>query len=150
MRREDRFVMSHKPYAVDLSTLSGDRRTGYQGREYYSGVIRAVWFRRRRRSGNGPILTVACIGTLWDSQDTVPADGRAFLEAHTDGRYGGHTLGRWDGSGYWGSENPDVMAQHLEVLRPMLDGYANNPRNPAIPAGFDGWWTFHGTTGGTP
>lgn len=145
MRREDRFVMSHKPYAAELSSLSGAMRTGYQGREYYSGVIRAVWFRRRRRGGYGPggaVVTVACIGTLWCSQDDRPADGREFLERHTDGRYGGNCIGRWDGIGYWGAENPDVMAEHLKVLRPMLASYEQDPKNPQAPAGYDGWWTF--------
>lgn len=145
MRRETRFVMSHKPYAVDLSSLDIETCIGYQGREYVRGVVQAVWFRRRRRGGfgpNGAVVTVACVGTLWDSQDIVPADGREFLERHGDGRYGGHCAGRWDGAGYWGSEDPDVMAEHLAILRPMLDGYTASPKNPPLPSGFDGWWTF--------
>jgi hypothetical protein len=77
-------------------------------------------------------------------------DPRSVLSADLDGRYGGDCHGRWDGTRYWGAQEPDVIAEHLTVLRPMLDGYAENPKDPPLPAGFDGWWTFHGTTGGTP
>jgi hypothetical protein len=34
------------------------------------------------------------------------------------------------------------MAEHLAVLRPMLDGYVASPKSPPIPDGYDGWWTF--------
>ncbi|MFE9099790.1 hypothetical protein [Actinomadura geliboluensis] len=145
MLHEDRFVMSRKQYAADLSTLHIEPRTGYKGREYYHGVIQAVWFRRRRRGGfgpNGAVVTVACIGTLRDSQDTRPADGREFLQRHDDGRYGGDCQGRWDGSGYWGSESPEAMAEHLALLKPMLAAYERNPKAPTLPDGFDGWWRF--------
>ena len=139
MIRETRFLISRKPYAVDLGSLRIQEHTRprqHGGGCYYSGRIDAVWFRRRKG------VTVACIGILWDSQDTRPADGHAFLLGHDDGRYGGDCLGRWDGSGYWGSENPDVMAEHLALLRPMLADYEQDPKNPALPAGFDGWWRF--------
>ncbi|MCX4543813.1 hypothetical protein [Streptomyces sp. NBC_01565] len=132
MIREDRFLISHKAYAVDLSSLRGAVTPSPQGRRpsYFDGRINAVWFRRRRG------VTVACIGTLWDFQDDDPADGRRFLERHEDGRYGGDCDGRWDGSGYWGAQNLETVAQHLTVLRPMLAAY------PAIPDGYDGWWRF--------
>lgn len=132
MIREDRFLVSRKPYAVDLTSLRGSRTDTPQGRNpyYFDGRIDAVWFRRRRG------VTVACIGELWDLQHPEPADARTFLEQHTDGRYGGTTCGRWDGNGYWGAERPEVQEKHLAILRPMLANY------PAIPPGYDGWWTF--------
>lgn len=123
MIREDRFVLSRNPYAIDLSSLAyqpGDRLAR----------CRAAWFRRRR----GGII--ACIGTLWDYQREAPPDTATFLRRHIDGRYGGNCEGRWDGDGYWGESNLGIMGEHLEVLRPMLDAY------PAIPDGFDGWWRF--------
>lgn len=127
MRREDRFVMSHKPFAVDLSSLREERGFFY---------VDAVWFRRRRN------ITVACVGNLHTIQRPAPSTAREFLERYDDGRYGGHCEGRWDGHGYWGTENPAVAARHQELLRPMLDGYSGNPKNPVPPTGFDGWWTF--------
>lgn len=140
MRREDRFVMSHRPYAVDLSSLREERGFFY---------VDAVWFRRRPRGRNRDMITVACIGNFHTIQRPAPTSALEFLERYEDGRWGGHCEGRWDGHGYWGAENPDVAARHQDLLRPMLDDYAHDPRNPVIPAGFDGWWTFHSTTGGT-
>lgn len=130
MIRDDRFLISQRPYAVDLSSLRVETRTRMSGPDYYSATIDAVWFRRRKS------ITVACIGELWDFQDERPTDGRMFLEQLTDGRYGGRCAARWDGTGYWGAEAPDVAAAHLEVLRPMLAGY------PALVEGYDGWWRF--------
>lgn len=122
MIREDQFRISRRPYAVHLD-----------GGLHVNGShvdLDAVWFRRR----NG--VTVACIGHLWDIQDPCPADGHEFLRRANDGRYGGTCLGRWDGQHYWGEQDIEVMQQHLEILRPMLDNY------PAVPPGFDGWWRY--------
>lgn len=144
MRRETRFVMSHKPYAVDLSSLLTTRQEGQAG-PFWFCTVNAVWFRRKRRGGfgpNGAVVTVACIGTLWNHQRPEPADAEAFVRAHTDGRYGGDCQGRWDGSGYWGAEDLTVQAEHLAVLKPMLTAYDDDPKNPAVPDGYDGWWTF--------
>lgn len=132
MIRETKFVLSHRPYAVDLSSLSGKSTDTPSGRNPYSfsGRIDAVWFRRK----NG--FTAACIGSLWDLQYPEPADAVQFLQQHDDGRYGGDCFGRWDGERYWGAQEPAVMEQHLAILKPMLDNY------PALPDGYDGWWTF--------
>lgn len=132
MIREDRFLISRKPFAVDLGSLRGAREDTPQGRNpyYFGGRMDAVWFRRRRG------VTVACIGTLWDLQYPEPADALEFLRQHDDGRYGGDCDGRWDGSGYWGGGTLAEQERHLAILQPMLTNY------PAIPPGFDGWWTF--------
>lgn len=130
MIRDSRFLISRRPYAVDLTSLRGSMEPRHDGGSYYRGRIDAVWF--RRRGG----VTVACIGTLWDSQDEKPAVAVAFLKAHADGRYGGHCDGRWDGSSYWGNGTLDEQNRHLAVLQPMLTGY------PEIPVGYDGWWRF--------
>lgn len=134
MIREDRFLISRKPYAVDLGSLSQYHRT--EGSTHASYRVDAVWFRRRRG------ITVACIGTLWDIQtDPAPKDVAEFLARHDDGRYGGTCDGRWDGERYWGAQEPDVIASHLDLLRPMLANY------PEIPAGYDGWYTFAARAG---
>jgi hypothetical protein len=132
MIREDRFLISRRPYAVDLSSLRGDTAPTPNGRRpsSFDGRINAVWFRRKQGT------TAACIGTLWDLQYPTPADATAFLLAHEDGRYGGDCEGRWDGDSYWGNVTLTVQEQHLATLRPMLAAY------PAIPAGYDGWWRF--------
>lgn len=135
MIREDRFLISRKPYAIDLDSLQVGEPTDSG---HYWAMVNAVWFRRHSK-GYGEdrrIVTVACIGTLRNLQDDKPADARAFLAAYTDGRYGGDCQGRWDGTGYWGAEKPEVVEEHLALLRPMLANY------PAIPHGYDGWWTF--------
>lgn len=132
MIREDRFLISRRPYAIDLSSLRGNITLTPNGRRpsYYDGRINAVWFRRKQG------VTAACIGTLWDLQDDEPTDGTEFLARHDDGRYGGDCEGRWDGTGYWGAQEPEVIDQHLALLRPMLAAY------PAVPEGYDGWWRF--------
>jgi hypothetical protein len=123
--RLDEFKLSKRPYAVNMGSLTVNEH----GRSH----VDAVWF--RRRSG----LTVACAGTLWDYQDERPADAVAFLIAHDDGRYGGNAVARWDRSNLWAPQMPIERAhEYLAVLRPMLAQF------PAIPEGWDGWWTFHG------
>jgi hypothetical protein len=127
MRHEEKFVMSHKPFAVVLASLHPWADDAGQAHGWWQ--VQAVWFRRRYG------VTVACVGNLHTICD-APRDAREFLTGYTDGRYGGHCDGRWDGTGYWGAENPDTVASHLMLLRPMLENF------PAVPAGFDGWWTF--------
>jgi hypothetical protein len=133
--RDDRFVLSRKPYAVDLASVRGEQHPRGD-RWAFSGTVDALWFRRKDS------VTRACIGTLglWSHYLPDPLDlddPHAILAADLDGRYGGDCHGRWDGTGYWGAEQPDVAAEHLAVLRPMLAGY------PAIPdSRWDGWWRF--------
>lgn len=130
MIRDDRFLISRKPYAVDLGSLRADEpRSAHDGSLYVRATLDAVWFRRRRG------VTVACIGQLWDHQ-APPADAAQFLAQHTDGRYGGNCFGRWDGKGYWGDSDLEIMAVNLAVLRPMLANY------PAVPDGYSAWWRF--------
>jgi len=123
MIRDAKFLMSKRLYAVAPDSLTLAAKT-------YHVSVRAVWFRRK----NG--VTAACIGQLWDFQRPAPVDAAEFLRRHDDGRYGGHCEGRWDGTRYWGAQEPEVVEQHLALLRPMLAAY------PAAPPGFDGWWRF--------
>lgn len=128
MRREDKFVLSHRPYAVDLSTVRPrhpeDPKSGFF-------VADAVWFKRRYG------VLAACIGELWDIQRPAPANAHDFLIRHDDGRYGGNCHARWDGANFWAAgQDPEENARFLELLRPMLAAY------PVTPEGFDGWWVF--------
>ncbi|MFF1957999.1 hypothetical protein ACFVWX_13535 [Streptomyces sp. NPDC058220] len=121
MIHEDRFLISCRPYAIDLTSLHNTE---------HKSTVNAVWFRRKQG------VTAACLGTLWDIQRPAPADAGEFLTRHDDGRYGGDCDGRWDGENYWGAQRPNVIEEHLTLLRPMLANY------PAIPPGYDGWWRF--------
>lgn len=133
MIRSDRFLISQRPYAARLNTYRLNTSDGPNG-IWHRGGIQAVWFRRRRG------VTVACIGYLSGfGRRTVPADAVDFLTGEIDGRYGGTCVGRWDGTGYWGAEDPAVAAEHLAILRPMLTDY------PGIPDGWDGWWRYPST-----
>lgn len=130
MYREDKFVLSHRPYAVDLNSLRLEIRNGYRG-EYAHGEIGAVWFRRKYG------ITQAVVGELWDSQQVIPQDAVQFLEQHEDGRYGGRPFARWDGTSFWcAGQDPEENARYLELLKPMLVGF------PAAPEGYSAWWRF--------
>lgn len=138
MIREDRFLISRKPFAIDLSTITGTQAGGTDAVRF-SGHANAVWFRRK----DGVIRPRLGSLMLWSHYLPAPLDlddPRAILTADLDGRYGGDCDGRWDGTGYWGAETLDVRKQHLAVLQPMLANY------PAIPEGYDGWWTFQAGT----
>lgn len=137
MIRSDKFLISQRPYAVDLSSLKmrtnepEEYAPGKWTRRSHSFQIDAVWF--RRKGG----VTTAHIGGLHSRlSGETPADAVETLERFTDGRYGGDCAGRWDGSGYWGAQDLDEMQRHLAILRPMLENF------PAVPPGFDGWWRF--------
>jgi len=134
VHRTDRFLISQKPFAIDLTTITGKQHP--RGDLHaYSGTARAVWYRRK----NG--ITRACLGSLMLWQHYLPepldlTDPTGILSADLDGRYGGDCDGRWDGERYWGAQKPETIEEHLAILRPMLDAY------PTIPAGHSGWWTF--------
>lgn len=136
MIRDDRFLISRRPYAVDFATITGDHHER-SDMIAFSGRVNAVWYRRK----DG--VNRACIGTLklwgpWLPRRLDLADPYDVLTADLDGRYGGDCEGRWDGARYWGAQEPEVAARHLVLLRPMLDTY------PVVPECFDGWWRFDG------
>lgn len=131
MRRLDRFLISKRPYAVDLASLRTRIQTRTDGAHFWTCNVDAVWFRKKND------LLAACVGALWDLQAPEPPSVEKFMEQHTDGRYGGTTMGRWDGERYWGNGvTLETQQEHLEILRPMLEHY------PDVPADYDGWWTF--------
>ncbi|MFI2761383.1 hypothetical protein ACH5A3_21315 [Streptomyces echinatus] len=130
MIRTDRFLISRKLYAVDLTSLTGTLDTTSLT-PVYKGSINAVWFSRHKGR------TTACIGTLADFQDAEPADAEEFLTCLTDGRRGGYCHGRWNGTSYWSDPwQPGQRDAHLAILQPML------ATPTEFPAGYDGWWRF--------
>lgn len=128
MIREESFVLSHRPYAVELDTFT----PGADDEDAPGGsAIDTVWFRRYKG------VTSAYIGYLWSIQHPRPADAAVFLARYGGDREHGYVCrGRWDGARYRGSSDPDVAAAHLEILRPMLENY------PACPNSYCGWWRF--------
>lgn len=131
MYREDKFVMSHRGYAVDLASFRIDETlTGWKG-EYACATVNAVWFRRKNR------ITQAVVGELWDSQWDIPKDAVQFLEQHDDGRYGGRPFARWDGTSFWcAGQDPEENGRYLALLKPMLENF------PKPAPGYSGWWRF--------
>lgn len=134
MIRETKFLISRRPYAINLATVTGSQAGGID-RVTFSGTCNAVWFRRRQG------VTVACLGMLglWSHHLPEPLnldDPAAILSGDLDGRYGGDTHGRWDGENYWGAQKPFEIDLHLSLLEPMLANF------PAVPDGYDGWWRF--------
>jgi hypothetical protein len=130
--KEDKFLISRRPYAVKLGTYRVESWGDGLGGPWYDGRIEAVWY--RRRAG----VTVACAGHLSHGMGRDgTTDPVRFLEGYEDGRYGGTCMARWDGERLWTDPSLPYVNPYLDLLRPMLDGF------PEIPAGYDGWWTFH-------
>jgi hypothetical protein len=77
VRRLDEFLISKRPYAVGLESLSTTRRETGDGRPHWYCRCAAVWY--RRRSG----VLVSVLGTLWDYQDQEPTTVLEFVERHT-------------------------------------------------------------------
>jgi hypothetical protein len=131
MIRETKFLISRRPYAVDLGSLRIREHDCAGGTKVYSCNADAVWFRRRRGQ------TIACIGTLSNFQYQRLADTTQFLQQHTDGRSGGWYAARWDGRSYWSEDGTrGQQEKHMAVLQPMLAAI------PEVPDGYDGWWRF--------
>lgn len=141
MIREEKFLISRAPYAVDLDSLSVVMNYGAKHvaggwvedrtKQFYRCTISAAWF--RRKSG----VLSAHVGTLHGVRTTEPAGCIEVLSRFTDGRYGGDCKARWDGDSLWAPESTwEQMREYEAFLRPMLENF------PEAPAGFDGWWTF--------
>jgi hypothetical protein len=126
MIKETKFVHSHHGYAVYRA--GGQVMIPSLGR--YS--VDAVWY--RGRASTPYVVFGELTGYHGVPGMTIPE----WLTNHTDGRYGGDALVRWDGDNLWApTADYSVAASILDtLLRPMLDQY------PMVPEGFDGWWTF--------
>jgi len=135
--REDKFVLSKRQYAVDISTLKEGRKPFVNGRgeTWYCYSVRAVWFRPR------PHLQIAaCAGFLVNST-LGPCDSvEDFLARYRDGRYGGDCRARLVRGKYWDcDQDPALGAGRYTLLCGMLDNY------PIVPDGYNAWWRFETT-----
>ncbi|MET9713652.1 hypothetical protein [Nocardiopsis alba] len=70
MHREDRFLISRKPFAINLESLTSEPYKIWPDdpKPRYRNILTAVWYRRRKG------LTYACIGTLSKATATPPED----------------------------------------------------------------------------
>ncbi len=141
MIRARRFAVSRPMYAFNPTTF----RDGPGGADHRYGGCRevdAVWFRRK----NGRTLAATGTYTLslgWgrngDRLEGPPEDTyEAWVAAHGDNRYGGDHLASWDGEALLCTPpavTPELAARRVKFLAAMFTAY------PAIPAGYDGWWT---------
>jgi hypothetical protein len=128
VKREDKFVLSHKQFAIDPESFRTDEHHGSQ-----YAYVNAIWFKRK----NG--LLTAHRGRLWDyfgGRSGLVADLPDFLARIGTQRYGGNFEARYDGVNYRGTENVKDMLQDIELLGAALDAHPN------VPGGYDGWWVF--------
>jgi hypothetical protein len=133
--REEKFLVSHAPYAVKPETISinsyelGSSRPGVH---MYSGTIEAIWF--RRKSG----VLSAHYGCLHGHFGENEPDGFLdFMAKCDDGRYGGNCWARWDGTYFWAPETIwEVQVIRQAELAKVLASYGE------VPDGFNGWWTY--------
>jgi len=127
MIKVDKFYNSRTNYAFKPDAFVLKEQIRSDGSSFWRGTVKAVWFNRKG---------AACIGFLWDYQSKKPEDVYAFIRAHTDGRYGGDTRGRWNGRGFWGNVTLAEQQEYLAVLKPM---YRDKPN---VPLGYEGWYRF--------
>lgn len=132
MIREDKFVFSHRPYAVDLGSLHITTHTSVYRPDFYQCTVQALWFRGRK---NAPVSVAGSLSTLVDE---IPRDGLHAMEQMDDGRSGGAAVARWDGSNLWAPMMSFVEAnEYLDILRDMLDAFPDEPGAP-----YDCWWRY--------
>lgn len=130
MIRAARLAPSRPMYAFNPATFRKSPSSGY--------VVDAVWFKRK----DGVLSAVR--GTYHPfvqpfSAEPAGCDYEAWILAANDNRYGGAWAAKWNGEGllcYETPTPPDVMREHADFLDAMLRNF------PAVPASFDGWWTF--------
>lgn len=138
MKREVKYVHSHRPYAVDLDSMEIEHHPAkddgkWRSVEFWYVTVEAVWFRGRKAA------PVAVAGNLWGHVHAEPRDGHHVLELLDDGRYGGNAHARWDGENLWAPMMPFAEAnEYLDILKPMLDAFPEHPGEPYDPS----WWVY--------
>jgi hypothetical protein len=137
VNREEGFVLSHDPFAIDMGQF--EREVREVGPVLVTATVHAAWFRKRRG------VLQACAGTLhgWFGRDhsgEVPQNAEDFARI-ADRRTtwtSATCMARWDGRTFWAAPpmHPAAQRGYLEMLEPMLAAF------PAVPGEYDGWWRF--------
>jgi hypothetical protein len=120
IRQRDTFSASEFFYAINFDSL---RVNGS------SSSVDAIWF--KRKSGERAV----CMGKLgsYGAGSQNPAD---FMR-NFDGRYGGNTKYKWNGTEMWSDDNIFVdMIEAHKILDPILKNFPN------IPEGYTGWYAI--------
>jgi hypothetical protein len=135
--REEKFLISHAPYAVkpetiNLTPYSHTPNNGSETVTTWSGTIEAMWF--RRKSGRLSAHYGCLHGHFGEDQPDGFLD---FMAKCDDGRYGGNCWARWDGDYFWA---PDTTWEIQKKYQAELD--AALKRYGEIPDGCNGWWTY--------
>lgn len=120
IRQRDAFSASEFFYAINFDSLKIEN----------SGVtVEAIWF--KKKSGDRAV----CMGKLWSTR--AGSENPEDFMRNFDGRYGGHTEYKWNGTEMWSSDNifVDMMDAHA-ILDPILKNFPN------IPEGYTGWYSI--------
>lgn len=137
MTREDGFVLSHDPFAIDMGRF--EREVREAGPVLATATVQAAWFRKRKG------VLQACAGTMhgWFGRDhsgTVPRSAADFARvADRRSTWASATcMARWDGRSFWAAPpmHPVAQCEYLELLKLMLAGF------PEPPDGYEGWFRF--------
>lgn len=129
IRQRDRFSLSEYFYTINLDSFNLVQREGFGSTSLGHGIVDAIWFKKKEG-----VLSV-CKGRLWhmDSRMQTVED---FMETF-DGRYGGSTHFKWNGTEMWSSDNNFLrMVEAHRELDPILSDFPN------IPAGYTGWYSI--------
>lgn len=120
IRQRDAFSASEFFYAINFDSLKVERN---------SATVEAIWF--KKKSGERAV----CMGKLW-SYSKGSQNIEDFMRDF-DGRYGGNTEYKWNGTEMWSSDNifVDMMDAHA-ILDPILKNFPN------IPDGYSGWYAI--------
>lgn len=133
IRQRNTFSFSEFFYAIDFSSMKWGKKTESGGQFV---TVPAVWFKRK----NG--YTAVCSGSLntFSTPDDSIENADDFIKKH-DGRYGGATEYKWDGTEMWGSDNNFYdLVEANKKLDPLLEAFETDK---SIPQGYDGWFSIN-------
>lgn len=129
IRQRDKFSLSEYFYAINFDSFRHTMRAGEGQSTLDQVLVDAIWFKKK-----DGVLAV-CKGSLWgmDRELNTPED---FITKF-DGRYGGSTHFKWNGTEMWSSDNHFLrMVEAHRELDPILNDFPN------IPAGYTGWYSI--------
>lgn len=132
IKQSGKFTYREYFYALDLNSLVVKP---IKDSALVSASVKGVWFKRE----NG--LESVCMGTVrthFTPEEEVTPD--YFMEKYRNGRYGGSTKFKWDGTKMWSEDNIFTkMVEAHDYLDPILKNFIENQ---SIPEGYDGWYSI--------